>query len=77
MKVDGGSVLDVGSGSGRWVRFFLERFKPERFTGVDYAQASVELLGTWFPQGATPGTRLEFRHASIADPGLISGIAMT
>ncbi|MGB7159479.1 MAG: class I SAM-dependent methyltransferase [Tepidisphaeraceae bacterium] len=70
VKVDGGSVLDVGSGSGRWVRFFLERFTPELFTGVDYAKASVELLSRWFPQDAHEGTRLEFHHASIADANL-------
>src|SRR5476649_1165537 len=27
VKVDGGRVLDVGAGSGRWVRYFLGRFK--------------------------------------------------
>ena len=70
VKVDGGRVLDVGSGSGRWVRFFLERFTPELFTGVDYARASVELLSKWFPQEAYTDTTLEFRHASIADPNL-------
>ena len=70
VKVDGGRVLDVGSGSGRWVRFFLDRFTPALFTGVDYARASVELLSKWFPQERHPDTTLEFRHASIADPNL-------
>ena len=26
LRVSDGRVLDVGSGSGRWIRFFLERF---------------------------------------------------
>lgn len=33
IKADGGDVLDVGAGSGRWVRFFLESFKPANSSG--------------------------------------------
>jgi SAM-dependent methyltransferase len=73
VKVDGGKVLDVGSGSGRWVRYFLDRYAPALFTGVDYAKASVDLLGKWFPQESHPNTRLDFRHASIADGALDLG----
>jgi SAM-dependent methyltransferase len=73
VKVDGGKLLDIGSGSGRWVRFFLDRWAPALFTGVDYAKASVDLLGKWFPQEQHPNTRLDFRHASIADASLDLG----
>jgi SAM-dependent methyltransferase len=70
MKADGGRVLDVGSGSGRWVRFFLERFQPESLMGVDYSEASVELLKRWHPSEKTP---LEFRIADITKPKLDLG----
>jgi SAM-dependent methyltransferase len=73
VKVDGGKLLDIGSGSGRWVRYFLDRFAPALFTGVDYAKASVDLLGKWFPQEQHPNTRLDFRHASIAEASLDLG----
>jgi SAM-dependent methyltransferase len=73
IKVDGGKLLDVGSGSGRWVRFFLDRFAPALYTGIDYAKASVDLLGKWFPQLSHPNTTLDFRHASIAEPSLDLG----
>ncbi len=32
-----GRVLDVGSGSGRWIRFFTERFKPRSLLGIDFS----------------------------------------
>ena len=44
VPVDGGRVLDVGAGSGRWVRFFTRRFTPARLVGVDFTRASVDLL---------------------------------
>jgi len=47
LRASGGRVLDVGSGSGRWIRFFLERFKPARLVGTDFTQASVDLLMRW------------------------------
>ena len=34
-KVSGGRVLDVGSGSGRWIKFFLDNFRPARLLGID------------------------------------------
>ena len=70
MKPDGGNVLDVGSGSGRWIRFFMERYRPQRLVGIDYSAASVELLKKWHPRGAAA---LEFRHADLADPDLDLG----
>ena len=69
IAVNGGRVLDVGSGSGRWIRFFLERYRPQVLMGIDYTAASVELLEKWHAgQDA-----LEFRHADITEPGLDLG----
>jgi SAM-dependent methyltransferase len=69
MALDPSSVLDVGSGSGRWVRFFLERIRPRRLVGCDYAASSVELLKKW--HGDQAG--VEFRRADITDPALDLG----
>ncbi|MHC4217268.1 MAG: class I SAM-dependent methyltransferase [Planctomycetota bacterium] len=70
MKADGGRVLDVGSGSGRWVRFFRERYEPKLLMGIDYSESSVALLKRWH---ASDKTTLEFRHADITRPGLDLG----
>src|SRR5581483_4059403 len=48
LRVSGGSVLDIGAGSGRWIRFFLQNFTPRELVGADYTLASVELLRKWF-----------------------------
>jgi len=66
-----GRVLDVGSGSGRWIRFFLERFAPERLLGIDFAQASVDLLHRWHPPAERPG--LDIRRADVTEHGLDLG----
>lgn len=69
VRVNGGRVLDVGSGSGRWVRFFLERFRPERFIGVDFTASAVGLLKKW--HGGRAG--VDFRVADITERGLDLG----
>lgn len=71
MRVDGGRVLDVGSGSGRWIRFFLDRYKPERLVGIDYTVASIDLLRKWSPENSD--TELKFSVADITDPALDLG----
>ncbi len=71
IRIDGGRVLDVGSGSGRWARFLLGGFRPERFVGVDFASSSVELLRKWHPADG-PGAP-EFRVADITEAGLSLG----
>ncbi len=44
IRVNGGRVSDVGAGSGRWIRYFLDRFAPQRLVGIDYTEASIDLL---------------------------------
>ena len=68
VRVDGGRVLDVGCGSGRWVRFFLENFNPALLRGMDITAESVELLKQW--HGAAAGTELEYRQGDISSPEL-------
>jgi SAM-dependent methyltransferase len=72
-KVTGGDVLDVGAGSGRWVRFFLEHFAPARLHGVDFAAASVDLLRKWFRPNQGRPTLLTFDQADITAPDLDLG----
>ncbi len=71
MRVNGGRVLDVGTGSGRWIRYFLDRFTPLRLIGVDYTTASIDLLRKWSPDA--PDTTVEFKVADITQPGLNLG----
>jgi ubiquinone/menaquinone biosynthesis C-methylase UbiE len=68
IKVDGGRVLDIGSGSGRFIRFFLDRFAPAHLTGFDFTEASVELLRSTF--GPVSNTPCEFIRGDITDPDL-------
>ena len=72
LKVDGGRVLDVGSGAGRWIRFFSQRWRPARLVGVDYTEASVELLRKWHGRNEGP-LPVEFRLADITRPGIDLG----
>ena len=64
-------LLDVGCGSGRWVQFFLDRYRPRSFTGVDFAEAAVRLLNKWFP--STPHTQIDFDVCDITRPELDLG----
>lgn len=63
-----GNVLDVGSGSGRWIRFLLDQVQPRSLLGVDITAESVELLRSRL--ASTPATELAFRVADITSPAL-------
>jgi SAM-dependent methyltransferase len=67
-------VLDVGSGSGRWVRFFA-RYSPRRLVGVDFAEASVALLRSKYagPGAVSAGVSADFRHADLTQDSLDLG----
>jgi SAM-dependent methyltransferase len=71
LRVGGGRVLDVGAGSGRWIRFFRERYEAALLMGIDYTAASVALLEQW--HGGEGGANTVFRHADITEPGLDLG----
>lgn len=73
IEPNGRRMLDVGSGAGRWVGFFLSRFAPAQFVGMDYTLASVELLQRWWADAGKShagSTQVDFVHASITDPSL-------
>ncbi len=61
-------VLDIGSGSGRWIRFFLANYSPAHLTGIDLAESSVALLRKWYT--GKHGDTLTFHAADITAPDL-------
>lgn len=69
IRMNNASVLDIGSGSGRWIRFMLDRYTPSMLTGVDFAETSVMLLNEWSNGLDTPA-RVSFFAADISEPGL-------
>lgn len=71
ISVSGGKVLDVGAGSGRWIRFFIQHFAPAFLMGVDFTDASIELLKRRYAD--VPRIRTVFRTADLADPLLELG----
>ncbi len=48
IPANGGRILDVGCGSGRWVRYFSREFSPSRLLGLDLAISSIKLLEKWY-----------------------------
>ena len=71
IAVDGGKILDVGAGSGRWIRFFLERFTPAMLMGIDFASSSVEMLQRRY--GNHSSVKTIFRTADLTEAGLDLG----
>jgi SAM-dependent methyltransferase len=71
VKVNGGKVLDVGAGSGRWVRYFTQRFQPALLIGIDFTQASIDLLQRRYSN--VPKIPTAFRTADLTQPGLELG----
>jgi 2-polyprenyl-3-methyl-5-hydroxy-6-metoxy-1,4-benzoquinol methylase len=71
IAVNGGKVLDVGSGSGRWVRYFLARFKPAMLMGIDFTKASIDLLTRRY--AAVSNVTTAFRTVDLTEPNLELG----
>jgi SAM-dependent methyltransferase len=71
IAVNGGKILDVGAGSGRWIRFFLKRFTPSLLMGVDFTSASIEMLQRRYAN--VSGIKTSFRTADLTDPTLDLG----
>src|SRR5579864_2930971 len=67
----GGKVLDVGTGSGRWIRFFSKRFSPSLLMGIDFTSASIEMLKRRY--ASIPGIKTAFQTADLTDPTLDLG----
>jgi len=55
-------LLDIGSGWGRVIRFFLKDIQPENLYGIDTMQMSVDLCNTLFKQA------LHFKNIKTMPP---------
>jgi len=71
ITVTGGKVLDVGAGSGRWIRFFSQRFAPSLLMGIDFTAASIDMLMRRY--SSLPEIKTAFRTADLTDPSLDLG----
>jgi SAM-dependent methyltransferase len=68
IQADRGKILDVGAGSGRWIRFFLQQFSPSLLMGIDFTAASIDLLQRRYANHSK--TRTAFQTADLTDPAL-------
>lgn len=71
VKVNGGKVLDVGCGSGRYIEFYQRFFKPALLHGVDFVEAAINTIRQRYP--STDATQVRFTHADITAEGLDLG----
>jgi SAM-dependent methyltransferase len=71
IPANGGRVLDVGAGSGRWVRYFSRRFRPGMLMAVDFTKAAVDLLEKRYSK--LSGIQTAFQTVDITQPGLEIG----
>ena len=60
------SILDIGCGSGRWIRYFNENFQPKSIHGIDLATSSIKLLKKYFKGD----NKISLSNANICDPEL-------
>jgi SAM-dependent methyltransferase len=69
LAINTNRILDIGCGSGRWTRFFLDRFTPQSICGLDFAESSVAVLSDWSKTINTQA-QLSFHHADITATSL-------
>lgn len=58
------TVLDIGSGTGHFIDFFLNTMEVDQITGVDFAETSVEGLQEKYQQEPS----VEIRNEDISQP---------
>ena len=44
LPVQGGNILDIGSGTGHWLDFYRTFFEPAQLWGIDFAQGPLDKL---------------------------------
>lgn len=68
-KITGKSVLDIGSGSGHWIGFYLHCLQARKVTAIDLSPFCIKDLNeTW---GNMPA--VEIQHMDFAHPNLDVG----
>lgn len=60
--ITGKCVLDVGTGTGHWVEFYLKYLESSHVTGVDFSRSSVNVLRGRY----TDHENVSFQHADIS-----------
>lgn len=68
-KITGKSVLDIGSGSGHWIGFYLHCLQARHITAIDVSPFCVKDLGETYGNMPT----VEIQHADFAHPNLDVG----
>lgn len=71
VKVNGGKVLDVGCGSGRYIEFYQRHFQPALLHGVDFVKQAINTLTGRYP--STDTTEVKFTCADFTTEGLDLG----
>jgi SAM-dependent methyltransferase len=61
LPVQGGSIVDIGSGTGHWLDFYWTCFEPAQLWGVDFAPGPLEKLRKKF------GDAVRFQRWDISE----------